>query len=177
MFIGHACLLIAAAAGFATEVPAPLRAMLLPTNEVGGAFVQTKTTPGAASRTYVTKGTYRIRPGVDFTWRTLDPFETCFTATRETYVYSNEDECVSRRLADLPGFPRFAGVAEGDFSAFFKAFDARYAEEGGRFYVRAKPKVSELSRVLTKVDAEGVATNWTLRAELTDGTVFSVQFR
>lgn len=175
MFVGYACVLIAS--GFLTEVPATLRAVLAPTNEVSGAFVQTKTTAGGAPRTYVTKGTYRVRPGVDFTWRTLEPFESCFTATATDYVYSNEDERVARRLSDLPGFSRFAGVGAGDFSPFFRAFDALYAEEGGgRFCIRAKPKVADLKRVLAKVDAEGVATNWTLRAELADRTVFTVRF-
>ena len=52
-----------------------------------------------------------------------------------------------------------------------------HAEEGGKFYLRAKPKVSELKRMIKQVDAEGVLTNWTFRAELTDRTVFSVEFR
>ena len=174
MLVRNACLLIAAA-GFLTEVPEPIRAKLASTNEVRGAFTQTKT--AADGKSYVTKGTYEIRPGRDFTWRTLEPFETCFTSTQAKYVYSNEDETVSRPLADLPGFSRFEGFGKGDFSAFFKAFDALYAEEGEKFYVRAKPKVSELKRVLVRVDAEGVLTNWTLRAELADKTIFSVELR
>lgn len=173
MFVWNACLLIAAA--FVTEVPEPIRAKLSSTNETSGAFVQTKT--AADGRSYVTKGTYRIRPGVDFTWRTLEPFETCFTATTTDCVYSNEDETVARKLSDLPGFSRFKGAGKGDYSAFFKAFDAMYAEEGGKFYVRAKPKVSDLKRVLVRVDAEGTLTNWTLRAELADKTVFAVDLR
>ena len=92
-------------------------------------------------------------------------------------MYSNEDETVERRLADLPGFSRFNGMIAGDFSAFLKAFDAVHAEERGKFYIRAKPKVSELRRMIKQVDAEGVLTNWTFRAELTDRTVFSVEFR
>lgn len=173
MLVRNACVLIAAAA-FVTEVPEPFRSRLASTNETSGAFVQTKTT--AEGRKFVTKGEYRIRPGVDFTWKTLEPFETCFTATPTNYVYSNEDETVERALCDLPGFSRFDGAISGDFSAFFKAFDAMHAEEGGKFYVRAKPKVSELKRLLSRVDLEGVLTNWTLRAELTDKTVFSVEF-
>ena len=171
MFVWNACLLIAAA-GFATEVPEPIRAKLTSTNETCGAFVQTKT--AADGRSYVTKGTYRIRPGVDFAWRTLEPFETCFTATVDICVYSNEDETVVRKLSDLPGFSRFEGAGSGDFSAFFKAFDALYAEDGGKFYVRAKPKTAELRRVLNRVDAEGTVASWTLRAELADKTVFTV---
>ena len=174
MLVWNACVLIAAA-GFLSEVPGPIRAKLTSTNETCGVFVQTKT--AADGRSYVTKGTYRIRPGVDFTWRTLEPFEACFTATTTNYVYSNEDETVVRELSELPGFSRFAGAGEGDFSAFFKAFDALYAEESGKFYVRAKPKTSELKRVLGRVDAEGVVTNWTLRAELADRTVFTVSLR
>ena len=174
MFVGNACLLIAVA-GFLTEVPEPIRAKLTSTNETSGAFVQTKT--AADGKSYVTKGTYRIRPGVDFTWRTLEPFETCFTATTTDCVYSNEDETVVRKLSDLPGFSRFEGAGTGDFSAFFKAFDALYAEEVGKFYLRAKPKVAELKRVLDRVDVEGTVTNWTLRAELADKTVFSISIR
>ena len=151
MFVWNACLLIAAA-GFLSEVPDPIRAKLMSTNETYGVFVQTKTATDGKS--YVTKGTYCIRPGVDFTWRTLEPFETCFTASTTNYVYSNEDETVVRKLSDLPGFSRFEGVGNGDFSAFFKAFDALYAEEAGKFYVRAKPKTAELKRVLSRVDAE-----------------------
>ena len=174
MLVWNACLLIAAA-GFVTEVPEPFRTRLASTNETNGAFVQTKT--AADGKSYVTKGTYRIRPGVDFTWRTLEPFETCFTATPTNYTYSNEDETVERKLSDLPGFSRFDGAISGDFSAFFKAFDAMHAEEDGKFYIRAKPKVSELRRVLVRVDVEGTSTNWTLRAELVDKTVFSVELR
>ena len=76
-----------------------------------------------------------------------------------------------------PAGVRFDGAIAGDFSGFFKAFDAMHAEEGGKFYLRAKPKVSELRRMIKQVDAEGVLTNWTFRAELTDRTVFSVEFR
>ena len=174
MCFGSACVLIAAA-GFVTEFPAALQGMLSRTNETSGAFVQTKTT--ADGKSYATKGEYRIRPGVDFVWKTLEPFETCFTATPTNCVYSNEDETVVRPLADLPGFSRFADIGKGDHGAFFKSFDMLYAEEGGKFFVRARPKVSDLKRILVRMDAEGVATNWTLRAELTDRTVFSVEFR
>ncbi|MBR1921070.1 MAG: hypothetical protein IJ829_03570, partial [Kiritimatiellae bacterium] len=163
-----------AAAAFVSEVPETLRARLASTNEVGGVFVQTKTT--GDGRRYVTRGDYELRPGRDFVWRTREPFEACFSATPTAYVYSNEDETVSRPLADLPGFSKFAAVADGDFAAFFRAFDVMYAEEGGRFYLRAKPKVADLRRVLAKVDAEGTVTNWVLRAELADKTVFSLEF-
>ncbi len=173
MFVWNACLLIAAA-GFITEVPEPIRAKLASTNETSGTFVQTKTTP--EGKTYVTKGEFRIRPGIDFTWKTVDPFETCFHATPTNYVYSNEDESVERKLEDLPGFSRFEGIGKGDFTMFFKAFDSLYAEEDGKFYMRSRPKVSELKRVLSRVDAEGVMTNWTLRAELPDKTVFAIRF-
>lgn len=174
MLFGHACVLIAAA-GFLTEVPEPIRAKLTATNETSGTFVQTKTT--AEGRAYVSRGEFRIRPGVDFVWKMCEPFEACFFATPTNYVYSNEDETVSRTLAELPGFARFDDVAKGDFSAFFKAFDALYAEEEGRFCVRAKPKAGELRRVLSQVDAEGVLTNWMLRATFVDKTVFKVEFR
>jgi len=175
MRIGYSCVLIAALSGFITDIPPPLKARFASTNAVDGTFVQTKTTADGAK--YLTKGTYEIRPGTSFTWRTVDPFETCFFATPTNYVYSNEDESVTKRISDMPGHSRFDGLVRGDFSAFFKAFDALYAEEGGRFYVRAKPKVSELKRHLRRVDIEGVVTNWTLRAELQDGTVFSFELR
>lgn len=171
MCFGSACVLIAAA-GFITELPATLRGLLARTNETSGVFVQTKTTAGG--KAYVTRGEYRIRPGVDFVWKTLEPFEMCFTATPTNYVYSNEDETVVRPLADLPGYSRFAGIGKGDSAALFGSFDVLYAEEGGKFFVRARPKAAELKRVLARVDAEGVTTNWTLRAELSDRTVFTI---
>lgn len=173
MFVWNACFLIAAA-GFITEVPETIRAMLSPTNETSGTFVQTKTTP--EGKAYVTKGEFRIRPGVDFTWKTVHPFETSFCATPTNYVYSNEDESVEKKLEDLPGFSRFEGIGKGDFTMFFKAFDSLYTEEDGKFYMRSRPKASDLKRVLSRIDVEGVSTNWTLRAELPDKTVFSIQF-
>ena len=174
MFIWNSCILIAAA-GFITEVPESIRAKIASTNETCGTFVQTKTTPDGNA--YVTKGDYRIRPGTDFTWRTLEPFETCFHATLEKYSYSNEDEVVSRPIKDLPGFSRFGDLGNGDFSMFFKTFDSLYAEENGKFYIRSRPKTSELKRFLERVDAEGTVTNWTLRAVFPDNTVFSIEFR
>ena len=178
MFVGCVGLLIAAA-GFLAEVPEELRLKLQPTNEVRGVFVQTKSVRDAAgtTRDYVTKGTYRLRPGVDFTWRTVEPFETCFCSTPTNYVYSNEDETVTRKLSELPGFSHFAGFAKGDFSAFFKAFDAISARENGRLYVRAKPKLAELKRVLTRVDLEGATSNWVMHAEFADKTRFSVELK
>ncbi len=172
MFVWNACILIAAA-GFVTEVPEPIRLKLVSTNETSGTFVQTKTTPDG--REYVTRGVYKIRPGVDFTWKTTDPFETCFYATTTNYVYSSEDESISRSLAELPGFSRFDAVGNGDFSPFFRAFDSLYAQKDGKFYVRSRPKVADLRRFLSRVDVEGVLTNWTLRAEFSDKTLFSVR--
>jgi len=163
------------AAGFATEVPETIRAKLAATNEVTGRFVQTKV--DGSGREYVMRGSYRIRPGVDFTWRTEDPFETVFTATQSCYSYSNEDCVVSRALSDLPGAGRFAAASAGDVSAFFKAFDALYKEEGGKFYVKAKPKVGELSSVLERVDAEGTVSNWTLSATFPNRTRIAISFR
>lgn len=170
---------LAASAGetpFAQEVPPLLKAKLLATNEVSGTFVQTKTAPDG--RAFVSRGTYRIRPGVDFAWRTTEPFDALFRADRTTCVYSNEDECVTRPLRDLRGYSHFAAVGAGDFSAFFDAFDARYKEEpGGVFHVLAKPSERRLAQVLSRVEADGTVTNWTLRATFPDRTTFAVEFR
>lgn len=176
MFIGCLGLLIA---GFLTEIPPMLAAKLSSTNEVRGTFVQTKLTPPterAQARRYVSKGTYRIRPEVDFTWKTCEPFETTFYATPTNYVYSNEDESVTRKLSELPGFARVEAAGKGDYSAFFDAFDALYKEEGGKFFVLAKPKVGDLKRVLKRVEAEGTVTNWILKAEFPDKTTFALEF-
>lgn len=155
------------AAGFVTEVPPLIAAKLAVTNETRGTFVQTKT--DVSGRAYRTTGTYRIRPGVDFEWRTCEPFETRFYATPTNYVYSNEDETVTRRLSELPQADRFAALGTGDVRVFFKAFDALYKEESGRFFVKAKPKAKDLQRVLKRIDAEGSATNWTLTATFANG--------
>lgn len=175
MFAGCALVLIANCA-FATEVPDLVREKLESTNEVAGVFTQTKK-DGRSARVYVTKGEYRVRPGRDFEWRTREPFETVFYATPTEYVYSNEDERVEKKLADLPRSSYFADLGKGDFSIFFRLFDALYKEEGGRFFVKAKPKVgSELERVLKRVEAEGDRNRWTLTAVFPDGTEFKLDF-
>lgn len=163
-----------AAVGFVTEVPPLLAEKLKSTNEVHGTFVQTKTDK---AHSYVTTGTYRIRPGIDFEWRTLNPFESVFTATPTDYVYENEDETVSRPLKDLPGGEKFAKVGSGDASVFFDLFDALYKEEGGKFFVKAKPKMRDLKRVLSRVEAEGTVTNWTLKATFPNGVEFKFDFK
>ena len=173
MFVG--CLGVLIAAGFMTEVPVTLRDRIAPTNEVAGAFVQEKRLP--SGETFETKGTYRIRPGRDFTWRTTEPFETLFTSTQKEYVYSNEDEVVKRPLKDLPGFARFASVSTGDFSGFFDSFRALYREEPeGVFHLLAKPRVARLEKLLTRIDLDGDPTNMIFRASLTDGTFFTIKF-
>ena len=162
--------------GFVREVPDLLKTKLLSTNTLTGAFVQTKTNPDG--RAYVSRGTYRIRPGVDFAWRTTEPFDALFRADRKVYVYSNEDECVTKPLKDLKGFSHFADIGAGDFSAFFQAFDARYKEEpGGVFHVLAKPTERHLVKFLSRVEADGVVSNWVLKATFPDKTVFEVRFR
>ena len=45
MLFGYLGVLIAAATGFVAEVPDTLKTRLVPTNEVRGVFVQTKTLP------------------------------------------------------------------------------------------------------------------------------------
>ncbi|MBO7482662.1 MAG: outer-membrane lipoprotein carrier protein LolA [Kiritimatiellae bacterium] len=169
-----AAMLIMASA-FMTDVPDLIRGMLVTTNETSGTFVQTKTMPDG--RSFVSRGTYRIRPGVDFEWRTVDPFETLFLATQKSYIYTNEDERVERQLKDLRGYAMFADAAKGDFSSFFKAFDALYKEEdGGVFHLLAKPKEARLAKLLSRVEADGTVTNWTLRAQFPDRTVFEIRF-
>ena len=183
MLIGCAAVLIAAAVSPAepvplAEVPPLIASRLASTNEVRGVFAMEKFVPDATGgRTFRSRGEYRIRPGRDFTWRTLEPFETTFTATPTNYVYANEDETVTRRLRDLPGVPAFADVAKGDYSAFFRCFDALYREEpDGRFFLKARPKVRDLARRLARIDVEGVSTNWTLRAEFPGRTAITVRF-
>lgn len=168
------CLGLLIAASFASEVPPLLEAKLSATNETCGTFVQTKID---GARSYQTRGTYRIRPGVDFEWVTSEPFETRFYATPTTYVYTNEDERVARLLKDLPGAERFAAISRGDPKVFFDAFDALYKEEDGRFFVKAKPKVRDLKRVLERVEAEGTVTNWTLTATFPNGIKFKFDFK
>lgn len=175
MFVWCAAVLIAST-GFLTELPEPIRAKLASTNETHGSFVMNKILPDG--RALESTGVYAIRPGKDFTWTTLEPFDSVFRATLETYCYSNEDECVTKPLKDLKGIASFADAAKGDFSAFFKAFDARYMEDAsGAFHVLAKPKDSRLQRVLTRVEADGCLTNWTLLATFPDQTKFKVEFK
>lgn len=173
MFFGCLGVLIASA-GFITEIPETLERKLTSTNEVCGTFVQTKIDH---ERKYVTTGRYRIRPGVDFEWKTLEPFETTFYATKEEYVYSNEDESVRRKLKDMPNSDRFEAIGRGDYEQFFEAFDALYKEEDGRFFVKAKPKISDLKRVLERIDAEGTITNWTFEATFPNGVRLKLELR
>lgn len=160
---------------FIHDVPPAIKAKLTSTNETTGSFVQTKTLPSGES--FECRGTYRIRPGVDFEWRVTDPFDSLFRSDLKTCVYSNEDECVERRLDALPGFSRFEEASRGDFAAFFKAFDVLYKEESGSvFHMLAKPKDSRLARFLSRVEADGRVGDWTLNARFPDGTAFKVRF-
>ena len=179
MFFGYSVLLIAS--GFLTQVPPALQALLLPTNEISGTFVQTKTVK-ASDRTvvrhYTTYGPYRLQPGIGFEWKTLEPFETRFYATPTNYVYSNEDESVSRPLSDLPGFSNYADLmAKRDASPLLKAFETLYKEEDGRFYLKSKPKDGRLRRVLSRIEAEGTPTNWFMRAEFPTGDAIRLEFK
>lgn len=171
MFIGCACVL--AASALISEAPDLMRDRLASTNETAGVFVQTKRLPDGAE--FVSRGTYTIRPGVDFSWRTTDPFDSLFLATQTKYCYSNEDECVTRPLSELRGYSRFAAAGKGDFSAFFKSFDALYKEDPeGVFHILARPNDPRLAGFLERVDADGTVTNWTLKATFPDGTTFTV---
>ncbi len=174
MLTGYACLLIAST--FVSEVPPLVREKLESTNEVVGTFIQTKI-DGRTKQTYVTKGEYQIRPGRDFTWRTLDPFETTFYATETNYVYKNEDEEVARNLADMSNVGYFADLGKSDWTIFFKLFDALYKEEGEKFFIKAKPKAgNDLAKVLKRVEAEGTRDKWQLTATFPDETRFKLEF-
>ena len=172
MLVGCALLLTA---GFVTAVPPAIEKKLNATNETAGTFVQTKTM--ADGRELQSRGTYRIRPGKDFEWAVHEPFETCFWSNQEKYVYTNEDERVERKLEDLPHFAQLGQVATGDYSRFFEAFDALYKEEDGKFFVKAKPKVRELKRFLSQVEAEGTGEAWELKATFPDGTTFKIELK
>lgn len=170
MLVGCACLLVAA--GFISEVPPALATRLVCTNETTGVFTQTKTMPD--KRQFVSRGTFRIRPGRDFEWAVKEPFETCFYSTSQKYVYTNEDERVERELAELPYFSRLGAVMAGDYSLFFSTFDALYKEEDGRFFVKAKPKVRELKAVLRQVEVEGGESGFAIISTFPDGTAFRI---
>ena len=80
---------LAASSALMTEVPENLRAMLMPTNETRGAFVQTKRLPDGTS--FESRGTFAIRPGTDFEWRTMEPFESVFRTTKDRgHAHSRE---------------------------------------------------------------------------------------
>lgn len=172
MFVGCLGVLIVAAS-FATEVPPLVRDRLAATNETHGTFTQTKRLPSGDE--FVSSGTWRIRPGIDFEWRITEPFDALFWADQTKYVYSNEDEIVEKPLAELTGYEHFKDAANGDFSAFFKTFDALYKEDEDGFHVLAKPRDGRLARFLARVDADGVPTNWLFRATFPDRTAFEVR--
>lgn len=174
MFVGCIGVLIAATA-FVTEVPTLVRERLCATNETHGTFTQTKRL--ATGEEFESSGFWRIRPGVDFEWRIAEPFDAVFWADQEKYIYSNEDEKVEKPLEELAGYEHFKGAQNGDFDVFFKAFDSLYKEDADGFHVLAKPRDSRLSRFLTRVEADGVVTNWLFRATFPDDTVFEVRIR
>lgn len=172
MFIGCAAFLTLAAA-FVTDVPPLVRDRLAATNETHGTFVQTKRL--ATGEEFVSGGTWRIRPGIDFEWRITEPFDALFWADQTKYIYSNEDEKVEKPLEELTGFEHFRDVENGDFSAFFKAFNALYKENEDGFHVLAKPRDARLARFLSRVDADGSPSNWLFRATFPDATTFEVK--
>ena len=174
MFVGFACVLIAASQGFLTHMPPTFKAHFASTNESSGVFTQKKVLSGTEN-VFVSSGTWRIRPGKDFVWRITEPFDSVFIATPEKYVYSNEDEVVKRNLDDLQGFSRIAKIAQGDFAAFFDAFDAMYKEEdSGVFHMLAKPRERRLKKALERVDLDGNLDDWVLRAVFTSGDKFEI---
>lgn len=163
------------AAGFISEMPENLRLKLEPTNEVSGVFTTQKRTP--AGKTFETKGTYRLRPGRDFEWRTNEPFDSLFISTPEKYIYSNEDEVVERALDDLPGSDRFAALAQFGSNGFLKVFDALYKEESGKCYLKAKPKQSDLKRFLERIEAEGAGKDWQFKATFMNRIEFTTTLK
>lgn len=172
MLVGCIGVLMTATA-FVSDVPPLVQDRLTATNETHGTFVQTKRLP--TGEEFVSSGRWRIRPGIDFEWRISDPFDALFWADQAKYIYSNEDEFVEKPLDELTGFEHFKDARTGDFSAFFKAFDALYKEDSDGFHVLAKPKDARLTRFLTRVEADGVPTNWTFRATFPDRTTFDVK--
>ena len=159
---------------FVKDVPELLKAKLLATNEFSGVFVQTKTDPDG--RSFVSRGTYRVRPGIDFEWRTTDPFDSLFLSNQKTYVYSNEDERIEKPLKDLKGFSHFSDIREGDFARFLQAFDSLYKEDAdGTFHVLSKPTERHLVKFLSRVEADGSISNWVLKATFPNNTVFKVE--
>lgn len=168
------CLGLLIAAGFLTEVPPLLEATIAPTNETTGAFVQTKRDHG---RVYVSRGTYRIRPGVGFEWKTSEPFETTFIATESEYTYSNEDETVTKAISEIRGGELFEAISKRDLSNLFTTFDTLYKEEDGKFFLKAKPKVRSLKRALAQVEAEGCVTNWMMKATFPNGVTFEIELK
>lgn len=174
MFFGCVGVLIAAS-GFLTRVPPELSARLVPTNETSGTFVQVKRLP--SGKAFESKGVFRVRPGVDLTWRTQEPFESLFVATQAEYVYSNEDEVVTKPLKDLPGYQGLVAARKGDFSMFILAFDTLYKAEGDEFHLLSKPKLPQLKRRLERVEIDGDATNFTMKATLPSKTTLTVTVR
>jgi dienelactone hydrolase len=170
--------MLLAAGSLITEVPKPIAAKLLSAEPLAGEFVQTKTVRSASrSEVFRTKGEYRIIPGKEFSWKTIEPFETLFVATRERYTYSNEDESVTRELADLPQMFDFGRLAKGDLDFFFEVFEARYLESNGRFRIEAKPKPRDLAKVLEKVEVEGTLSEWSLKAIFPNSTEIRIDLR
>lgn len=171
MLLGCLGLLIAS---FLSEVPPLLKATVAPTNVTMGVFVQTKDDHG---RVYVSRGTYRIDPGVSFEWKTLEPFESSFVATTNDYTYANEDETVTKRLSELRGGEFFGALSAGDLSPLFETFDTLYKEENGKFYLKSKPKVRALKRALAQVEAEGRVGEWQLTATFPNGVTFKLELK
>ncbi len=168
--------LLAAAAPFISQIPQEILDRLTATNETSGVFTQTKRFPDGPS--FVSSGDWRIRPGKDFTWRIREPFEAVFSADKTKYTYSNEDERVTRPLADLKDFPGLDALESGDFSIFFKAFDALYKKEpDGTFHILAKPKEPRIAKVLSRVEADGTLADWTLRATFADRSSFEIRIQ
>lgn len=171
MLIGCLGLLIAS---FLSEVPPLLQATVAPSKVTTGVFVQTKSDHG---RVYVSRGTYRIEPGVSFEWRTLEPFESKFVATMSEYTYANEDETVTKRLSELRGGELFGALSSGDFKPLFETFDTLYKEADGKFYLKSKPKKLALKHALARVEAEGIVGEWQLEATFPNGVTFKLELK
>lgn len=163
-------------ADFIKEPPEIVRRHFSRTKPFSGCFIQNKTNPDG--RSFISHGVWRIDPGHDFEWRITEPFDSLFRADMVKYSYSNEDEVVEKPLDELPYLSSFLGKLEREsvpYDDFFRAFDTLYKEEeNGVFHLLAKPRDARLAKFLSRVEADGVATNWTLKAVFPDKTTFAI---
>ena len=187
MFLGYAGVLIAAASlGSSEPVKVTpefartnefLRAIRYPDSPIAGTFVQRKHL--ATGEDFVSSGVFSVDPGKTFEWRILEPFDSLFHATKEKYVYSNEDECVEKALSELRGYSQIASVLEAEDAgdALSDAYEAMYTEEGGVSHVLARPRDSRMKRVLSRVEIDGTWSNLVFLATFPDRSTFEIKVK